>query len=229
MAANHNSNTLDNSEKARLIEMVQENSILWDSRLSTFKGADNQKLAGWTDIGKEFELSPQKAERSFNRLREIFRKELMKHRRLGDAFHSDWEFYDAISFLRPIIKERKSGLQRDLKIPIEDYAYYIGHDHGNRRNSSAAELVTPMPMTEIPVETEITPNQFFDFETIPKLETKPLKRGCSSEGESSSSCSKMSRSDLHEKFGNLVTSKLNTLDDVEAENQMKNIVQLLFH
>ncbi|KAL5276666.1 Mes2 family protein [Megaselia abdita] len=216
-------NNTENIDKFRLINLVYNNSILWDSRLPNFKRAGEAKLAGWTEIGEKFKIPPQSAERCFKRLRETFRKELIKQKKCGDSFRSSWEFFDAIYFLRPIIKERKSGLYRDLKIPVEDYAFYIGQDHGNR-NSSAndpSEMVNTT-MTEIPIEIEIT-----EIDAKPKLANQPLKRCSSLEG--SSSCYKDSRSDLHEKFGNLITSKLNTLDDIEADTQMNNIIKLLFN
>lgn len=198
---------LNDEDRFRLIKMVQEKSILWDSRLSIFKGADGLKLAGWTQIGKELKLHPQKAERCFKRCREMFRKELAKHKRFGDGFKSKWEFYDAMSFLRPIIKERKSALYRDDMMPLKDYNYK--EEKGDDQISSTAYT----GMVEIPVKTEVIESNLLKLRSNPEEES-PVGR--------------KSRLDLHEKFGNFVTSKLNTLGDFEADKQMKIISQLMF-
>lgn len=223
-------------DKLRLIKMVNERSILWDSRLSNFKGADREKLAAWSEIGKEFMEFPQKVERVFRRLRELYRKELIKQKSFGNA-KAKWEFFDAMSFLRPIIKERKSGIYRDLKIPIEDYAYYIGGVENRNRNVSCEMAATTM--TEIPVATKLV-----EFEEV---QQNPLKRqSTSSEVHSSSDHDHSSKRsfqeessasfkikdiqvDLHEKFGSLVTAKLNTFEENEAEDKMKKVLNILFN
>lgn len=223
------SNNLENIDKFRFIQLVRSISILWDSSLPNFKGADSEKLAGWTDIGKEFDFLPQKAERSFRRLRELYRKELVKERSYGDDFKSQWEFFDCMDFLRPVIKERKSGLYRDLKIPTDDYAYYIGLEHGNRKSSTVCSELVTTTMTEIPIEGDLNVKE---IETKPKIKHRPFKRSFSSEAcesSSSASFSKIPRSDLYEKFGNLVASKLSTLDDAGADDQMKDILKILFN
>lgn len=209
---------LVDEDKLRLIKLVHKNSVLWDSRLATFKGADSKKLTGWTNIGKELKIHSKKAERCFKRLREVYRKELAKHKRFGDGFKSNWQFYDEISFLRPIIKERKSGLYKDVEIPVSGYACY-NYGVDKREDGNRSSPTCSRGMVEIPFETEAMVDD--------ANERKPLKHRFTSAEKSSGGC-RESRLDLHEMFGNLVTSKLNTLSNIEADKQMKMISQLIF-
>lgn len=151
-----------NHEKYRLIEMVHKRPILWDSSLPNFKGAEQEKSAAWAEVSGEFNLTPQRAERSFKSLRESYRRELATQKQLGDAFKPKWEYFGAMDFLRTVIRERKANSsfdQREYDMPpIDEFAYYVRH-HENvmptvsstsqRRNSSSTSsgenITTTMP------------------------------------------------------------------------------------
>lgn len=222
---------MDNQDKKKLASLVHDRPILWDSRLKIFKGADKEKDENWAEVGNEFtpKLLPQKAERMFKRLREIYRKELVLSKRFGDSYQST-ELFEAMNFLRPIIRERKTGLYRDFGIPGVDYAFYAGAADNKLPSTSPEKVVTTTTMIEIPI---------IDPDVKPKLQHKPIKRRSSSSDDGGSSsgssvkqlCQRQEPAslDLHEKFGNLVAAKLNSLSQRDAADKMNQVYHLLFN
>ncbi|XP_030573096.1 probable WRKY transcription factor protein 1 [Drosophila novamexicana] len=98
-----------NIEKRRLIELVRLNPILWDCRLPHYKRSDKKKAIKWNELGRMFNVNGERVQRTFTSLREIFRRELNHEKMLGTTrFKSKWEYYDAMAFLKEVIRERKS-------------------------------------------------------------------------------------------------------------------------
>ncbi|XP_016959587.1 uncharacterized protein LOC108030911 isoform X2 [Drosophila biarmipes] len=98
-----------NIEKRRLIELVRLNPILWDCRLPHYKRSDKRKAIKWNELGRLFNVNGERVQRTFTSLREIFRRELNHEKMLGSSrFKSKWEYYDAMAFLKEVIRERKS-------------------------------------------------------------------------------------------------------------------------
>jgi len=97
-----------NIEKRRLIELVRLNPILWDCRLPHYKRSDKRKAIKWNELGRLFNVNGERVQRTFTSLREIFRRELNHEKMLGSTrFKSKWEYYDAMAFLKEVIRERK--------------------------------------------------------------------------------------------------------------------------
>ena len=95
------------SDKLKLIQMVHDNPILWDSRLPNFKGAEEEKNSAWEQIGREFNAPGRRVARAFKSLRESYRRELAHVKLMGNGFKPKWSLYDAMDFLRDVIRERK--------------------------------------------------------------------------------------------------------------------------
>lgn len=95
------------SDKMRLIKMVHDHPILWDSRLPNFKGAEEDKNSAWDKIGKEFKSTGRRVARAFKSLRESYRRELAYAKVVGAGFKSKWSLYESMDFLRDVIRERK--------------------------------------------------------------------------------------------------------------------------
>lgn len=95
------------SDKLKLIQMVHDNPILWDSRLPNFKGAEEEKNRAWEMIGKEFNAPGRRVARAFKSLRESYRRELAHVKLMGSNFKPKWSLYEAMDFLRDVIRERK--------------------------------------------------------------------------------------------------------------------------
>lgn len=271
-----------NMEKYKLIEMVHKRPILWDSSLPNFKGAEQEKSAAWSEISKEFNLTPQRAERSFKSLRESYRRELATQKQLGDAFKPKWEYFQAMDFLRSVIRERKANTSfdnRDYDMShMDEFAYYVQPQDvvtvtstSHRRNSSstASGENISTTMTEIPVKKEITTlddddeveelspiDEDYPFPDI-QLVSQPSRKSNSSRRSSinppppkrkrssdemlvTSNQSHMEtpaaattqfineRAEFHDRFGNFVAAKLNTLKDNDANELMNKIFMLLF-
>lgn len=95
------------SDKLKLIQMVHDNPILWDSRLPNFKGAEEEKNCAWEHIGKEFNSPGRRVARAFKSLRESYRRELAHVKLMGNGFKPKWSLFEAMDFLRDVIRERK--------------------------------------------------------------------------------------------------------------------------
>lgn len=272
-----------NQEKYRLIEMVHKRPILWDSSLPNFKGAEQEKSAAWTEISAEFNLTPQRAERSFKSLRESYRRELATQKQLGDAFKPKWEYFGAMDFLRSVIRERKANSsfdQRDYDMThLDEFAYYVNH-HENvvptvtstsqRRNSSSTasgeNITTTMRENLVKKEStfddeeeveELSPiDEDYPFPDIQLVSQPPKKRRSnhhqppkkrkrssdemlvtsnqaniekpSSPPPSPPPTFINERAEFHDRFGNFVAAKLNTLKDNDANELMSKIFMLLF-
>uniref|UniRef100_A0A1B0GD25 MADF domain-containing protein n=1 Tax=Glossina morsitans morsitans TaxID=37546 RepID=A0A1B0GD25_GLOMM len=97
------------SDKLKLIQMVHDNPILWDSRLPNFKGAEEEKNRAWEMIGKKCNAPGKRVARAFKSLRESYRRELAHVKLMGNGFKPKWSLYEAMDFLRDVIRERKGG------------------------------------------------------------------------------------------------------------------------
>lgn len=95
-------------DKLKLIKMVNDHRILWDSRLPNFKGAEEEKSHAWQIIGNEFGVPGRRVARAFKSLRESYRRELALVKTMGEGFQSKWGLFAAMDFLREVIRERKS-------------------------------------------------------------------------------------------------------------------------
>lgn len=95
------------SDKLKLIQMVHDNPILWDSRLPNFKGAEEEKNRAWEMIGKKCNAPGKRVARAFKSLRESYRRELAHVKLMGNGFKPKWSLYEAMDFLRDVIRERK--------------------------------------------------------------------------------------------------------------------------
>jgi len=103
------------SDKLKLIQMVHDNPILWDSRLPNFKGAEEEKNRAWEHIGREFNAPGRRVARAFKSLRESYRRELAHVKLMGNGFKPKWSLYEAMDFLRDVIRERK-WVQNNLRL-----------------------------------------------------------------------------------------------------------------
>ncbi|XP_036325637.1 putative mediator of RNA polymerase II transcription subunit 26 [Rhagoletis pomonella] len=146
-----------NIEKRRLIELVRLNSILWDCRLPHYKRSDKKKALKWNELGRVFGVSGERVQRTFTSLREIFRRELNHEKMLGVRFKSKWEYYDAMAFLKEVIRERKSRERNktsaDANLPqqqqqhsnnnssaIDEYQYFAPNDPNNPNNQPQIQI-----------------------------------------------------------------------------------------
>ncbi|XP_055855221.1 uncharacterized protein LOC129918622 isoform X2 [Episyrphus balteatus] len=138
-----------NIEKNRLIEMVRQNPILWDCRLPHYKRSDKKKDIKWCELGRAFNVSGERVQRTFTSLREIFRRELNHEKLLGARFTSKWEYYGAMSFLKDVIRERKTrerfrrdGLFKDI---INEYNCNEKHQNKNGSNLKPDVIMNDSP------------------------------------------------------------------------------------
>ncbi|XP_014242252.1 uncharacterized protein LOC106662576 [Cimex lectularius] len=80
-----------------LIMEVRKRRELWDFNHERY----NNKmvlLKAWDDISKIFNTSSRKIEIQWRKLRDLYRKELLQHRKTGKA--STWQHYEKLSFLK---------------------------------------------------------------------------------------------------------------------------------
>ncbi|XP_030573172.1 uncharacterized protein LOC115771562 isoform X1 [Drosophila novamexicana] len=120
------------SDKLKLIQMVHDNPILWDSRLPNFKGAEEEKNRAWEHIGREFNAPGRRVARAFKSLRESYRRELAHVKLMGNGFKPKWSLYEAMDFLRDVIRERK-GASHASDLSLSAFAQHL---HNNNNNSS---------------------------------------------------------------------------------------------
>ncbi|XP_050334915.1 uncharacterized protein LOC126762290 isoform X2 [Bactrocera neohumeralis] len=129
------------SDKLRLIQMVHDNPILWDSRLPNFKGAEEEKNRAWEMIGKEFNAPGRRVARAFKSLRESYRRELAHVKLMGNGFKPKWSLYEAMDFLRDVIRERKGGSHAAEQAAIGlNLSAFSQHLNNNNNNKSALKL-----------------------------------------------------------------------------------------
>ncbi|XP_013113719.1 rho GTPase-activating protein gacU isoform X4 [Stomoxys calcitrans] len=134
------------SDKLKLIQMVHDNPILWDSRLPNFKGAEEEKNRAWEMIGKEFNAPGRRVARAFKSLRESYRRELAHVKLMGNNFKPKWSLYEAMDFLRDVIRERKGGSHAiehsgPLSLNLSALAQHISNaaaanNHNNNNNNN---------------------------------------------------------------------------------------------
>ncbi|XP_017139038.1 uncharacterized protein LOC108153498 [Drosophila miranda] len=125
-----------NIEKRRLIELVRLNPILWDCRLPHYKRSDKKKAIKWNELGRMFNVTGERVQRTFTSLREIFRRELNHEKMLGTTrFKSKWEYYDAMAFLKEVIRERKSR-ERVKQGPTDPATRSTSTNNNNNNNNS---------------------------------------------------------------------------------------------
>ncbi|KAH8379493.1 hypothetical protein KR009_005285 [Drosophila setifemur] len=123
------------SDKLKLIQMVHDNPILWDSRLPNFKGAEEEKNRAWEHIGREFNAPGRRVARAFKSLRESYRRELAHVKLMGNGFKPKWSLYEAMDFLRDVIRERK-GASHATDLSLSAYAHLHNNNNNNNNNHS---------------------------------------------------------------------------------------------
>ncbi|EDV52809.1 myb-like protein AA [Drosophila erecta] len=127
-----------NIEKRRLIELVRLNPILWDCRLPHYKRSDKRKAIKWNELGRLFNVNGERVQRTFTSLREIFRRELNHEKMLGTTrFKSKWEYYDAMAFLKEVIRERKSR-ERVKHGSLDPAPVTTGSNNNNNNNNNSS-------------------------------------------------------------------------------------------
>ncbi|XP_033239242.1 myb-like protein AA [Drosophila pseudoobscura] len=137
-----------NIEKRRLIELVRLNPILWDCRLPHYKRSDKKKAIKWNELGRMFNVTGERVQRTFTSLREIFRRELNHEKMLGTTrFKSKWEYYDAMAFLKEVIRERKSR-ERVKQGPTDPATRSISTNNNNNNNNSNSNNNNSVAMDE---------------------------------------------------------------------------------
>nr|XP_014091602.1 uncharacterized protein LOC106618395 isoform X3 [Bactrocera oleae] len=126
------------SDKLRLIQMVHDNPILWDSRLPNFKGAEEEKNRAWEMIGKEFNAPGRRVARAFKSLRESYRRELAHVKLMGNGFKPKWSLYEAMDFLRDVIRERKGGShaaeQAAIGLNLSAFSQHLNNNNNNSKS-----------------------------------------------------------------------------------------------
>ncbi|XP_030386116.1 uncharacterized protein DDB_G0281025 [Scaptodrosophila lebanonensis] len=128
-----------NIEKRRLIELVRLNPILWDCRLPHYKRSDKKKAIKWNELGRIFNVNGERVQRTFTSLREIFRRELNHEKMLGPSrFKSKWEYYDAMLFLKQVIRERKSRERIKQSTDVSGHIMNNNNSNNNNNNNSVA-------------------------------------------------------------------------------------------
>ncbi|XP_023161084.2 uncharacterized protein LOC111592869 [Drosophila hydei] len=125
------------SDKLKLIQMVHDNPILWDSRLPNFKGAEEEKNRAWEHIGREFNAPGRRVARAFKSLRESYRRELAHVKLMGNGFKPKWSLYEAMDFLRDVIRERK-GASHAGDLSLSAFAHHLHNNNNNNNNNNTA-------------------------------------------------------------------------------------------
>ncbi|EDW79214.2 uncharacterized protein Dwil_GK12966 [Drosophila willistoni] len=123
------------SDKLKLIQMVHDNPILWDSRLPNFKGAEEEKNRAWEYIGREFNAPGRRVARAFKSLRESYRRELAHVKLMGTGFKPKWSLYEAMDFLRDVIRERK-GASHASDLNLSAFAQHLHNNNNNNNNNN---------------------------------------------------------------------------------------------
>eukprot|EP00099_Drosophila_melanogaster_P027930 NP_730769.2 Mesoderm-expressed 2, isoform C [Drosophila melanogaster] len=117
--------------------MVHDNPILWDSRLPNFKGAEEEKNRAWEHIGREFNAPGRRVARAFKSLRESYRRELAHVKLMGNGFKPKWSLYEAMDFLRDVIRERK-GASHATDLSLTTYGHINNNNNNNNNSNSLA-------------------------------------------------------------------------------------------
>lgn len=149
-------NSITNAEKFRLIELVSQRPVLWNHTHPNFKKNENdEKFQAWFEVGKEMNIDQTKVEKYFKSLRESYRRELTNEK-LTLNYESKWEFFDAMEFLRPMIKLRTSnpGKFAPLTPKSDEFTYYVQPSGlmvpraSNKRPSLTIEKVSPVKLVK---------------------------------------------------------------------------------
>ncbi|KAI8035654.1 hypothetical protein M5D96_011567 [Drosophila gunungcola] len=82
---------------------------------------------------REFNAPGRRVARAFKSLRESYRRELAHVKLMGNGFKPKWSLYEAMDFLRDVIRERK-GASHATDLSLTAY----GHIHSNNNNNSSS-------------------------------------------------------------------------------------------
>ncbi|XP_017084319.1 uncharacterized protein LOC108116783 isoform X2 [Drosophila eugracilis] len=178
--------------------MVHDNPILWDSRLPNFKGAEEEKNRAWEHIGHEFNAPGRRVARAFKSLRESYRRELAHVKLMGNGFKPKWSLYEAMDFLRDVIRERK-GASHATDLSLNAYAHISNNNNNNNNSLGAAGKAVALKLSSSFSESAAVLNlskcsslnvsgddYYCDYYVKPELElTEGGGAGSSSSGSSS--------------------------------------------
>ncbi|XP_013116972.1 G-box-binding factor [Stomoxys calcitrans] len=101
--------SLNNSMRGRIIDSIKARPILWAGRQKEQAKGQNRTSAVWKEVAVELGLTPSLVQTRWSIIKQRYVDELQKerHARYGqEHFHSTWEHFDRMSFMREILVKK---------------------------------------------------------------------------------------------------------------------------
>ncbi|KAM7356260.1 uncharacterized protein ACRADG_002065 [Cochliomyia hominivorax] len=101
--------SLNNSMRGRIIDAIKARPILWAGRQKEVKQGQNRTSAVWKEVAVELGLTPSLVQTRWSIIKQRFVDELQKERHARysqEAFHSTWEHFERMSFMRDILAKK---------------------------------------------------------------------------------------------------------------------------
>lgn len=111
---------LNSAQKLKIIEMVKQRPILWDTSLPEYNIKQTEdKILAWQEIAIELNSTPTKVATCFTKLRDYYRRRIANLDKTGAGNEPKWEYFKPMNFLRPVTKLRTQNKFQD------EYTFYV--------------------------------------------------------------------------------------------------------
>ncbi|KAG8246143.1 hypothetical protein J6590_083929 [Homalodisca vitripennis] len=126
-------------DRGKLISLVRDKATLWDQRDKFYHNRDfRSKL--WEEVAKELNVQGDEARKTWEHLRDTFRKKV-KENKSGSGAKPTWTYFESLTFLLPVMKPRVttgnlpvSDTPVNTLLESEDYADLTEHDETSTLN-----------------------------------------------------------------------------------------------
>lgn len=245
---------MDNAQKFKLLELIRQRPILWDSSLPNFHRND-ERTRCWQEISQELKLPQTKLNSSFHQMKRYYRKQLQSF--MIDGTQPKWEYFGAMDFLRPVTKFKNineatsSPIDNEPKFNVQP-GEFIPRITSTTQKRRAPEL-DGVPMNKKPKIENITINNGCNKALVPNpVYQSPLQEPMSSVNDvnlenqnngmtSSNSNQNVDEDDEEEQeiplrlgqhqiinlFVNLIAARLDSLQEVDANLLMTKIFTVM--
>ncbi|KAM7358936.1 uncharacterized protein ACRADG_003724 [Cochliomyia hominivorax] len=141
-----------NNYRRKLIALVKQHPILWNKTQENYNRNRPQKILAWHQIAEQLDISVDKLRRTWENLRDQYRRDLKREMRYG--FKSKWRFFADMDFIRAMVSCKEHGLKEN-DFTDSDSELDVSDNH-QLQQQQQLELEQPDPQTQCsPISTTL--------------------------------------------------------------------------
>ncbi|XP_065360971.1 uncharacterized protein LOC135954685 [Calliphora vicina] len=147
-----------NNNRRKLIMLVKQHPILWNKTQENYNRNRPQKILAWHQISEQLDISVDKLRRTWENLRDQYRRDLKREVRYG--FKSKWRFFSDMDFIRAMVSCKEHEF-KDNEFTDSDSELDVTDNQQNQTQCSPISTTLVAHTTQtitMPGSSTISPN-----------------------------------------------------------------------